>query len=173
MFHKKIKLIAFLLLGLGLTNTQAQSTMYVLENNGTQTPYPLSSIKNLTFPAGNLQVSKNDGSIAAYTLSNIRYLNFNSLTTNVSQTDNQEINDITLYPNPATDQFQISYNSLQANTVYLQIIDMQGRILRQQTIISQRGINQVEVSLSQLPMGVYICRLQNGNTIKNIKLLKN
>lgn len=172
MLHKKIKLGALLFLAFGLTKIQAQSTMYVLENNGTQTPYAISGIRSLTFPTANVQVNKNDGSSVAYALSNIRYLNFNSLTTTISETDSKSVSYVTLSPNPVTDQFQISYNSVQASNVYLKIVDVQGRVLHQQTIISQSGNNQLQISTSQLPKGIYVCHLQNGNTIKNIKLIK-
>ena len=45
---KKVKLSAVLLLGLGLSSIQAQ-TMYVKKSNGTQTAYPLNSIRKMTF----------------------------------------------------------------------------------------------------------------------------
>lgn len=55
MRHKRLKLSAVLLLGLGLTGLQAQ-TMYVKESSGTQTAYTLSNIQKMSFSSGNLTV---------------------------------------------------------------------------------------------------------------------
>src|SRR5690554_5092155 len=59
MRHKRLKLSAVLLLGLGLTGLQAQ-TMYVKESSGTQTAYALSNIQKMSFSSGNLTVTKTD-----------------------------------------------------------------------------------------------------------------
>src|ERR1035437_1536276 len=108
MRYKKIKLSAMLLLGIGLAGLQAQSSMNVKENSGTQTSYTLTGIRKLTFPTGSMLVTKTDGSTNTYTLSSIRYLNFTNLTTSVSQVDNQANSGSILYPNPVIDQLQIS-----------------------------------------------------------------
>jgi len=170
MRHKKIKLSALLLLGLGLTGLQAQSTLFVKEHSGTQTSYTLSSIRKLTFPTGNMMVNKTDGSTSTYTLSDIRYLNFSGLTT-VSQIGNQK-SSITIYPNPVIDQLQINYETLKAGNVQVEIVDIQGRVLHQQTIISQNGTNHAIIPVSQLAEGLYVCRLQNDDKIEIIEFLK-
>ena len=172
MRHKKLKLSAILLLGLGLTGIQAQSTLYVKEHSGIQTPYTLSSIRKLTFPTGNITVNKTNGSTSTFALSNIRYLNFIDLTTNVSQVGIQESSNIILYPNPVIDQLQISYESIKAGNVQVEIIDVQGKVLHQQTIISQNGTNHALISVSQLPKALYVFRLQSGDKIEIIKFLK-
>ena len=171
MEHKKVKLSALLLLGLGLTGIQAQS-MYVKEHSGIQTPYTLSSIRKLTFPTGNMTVNKTDGSMSNFALSDIRYLNFSDLTNNVSQIGIHESSNIMFYPNPVIDQLQINYESIKAGNVRVEIIDVQGRILYQKTIISQSGTNHALIPVSQLSNGIYVCRLQSDNKIEIIKFLK-
>ena len=173
MKHKKLKLSALLLLGLGLTGLQAQSTLYVKEHSGTQTSYTLSSIRKLTFPTGNMTVNKNAGSPTTYALNDIRYLNFIDLTTGVTQTDKAKSSNIELYPNPVNDQLQISYETLNAGNVQVEIIDLQGKVLLQQTISSQNGTNQAIIPVSQLAKGLYVCRLQSNDKIGNIKFIKN
>ena len=180
MRQKKIKLSAVLLLGLGLTGIQAQSTLYVKAYNGTQIPYALSSIRKLTFSSGNIQVNKTSGSTDSYALNDIRYLNFSNLTTNVSQISSEESNNIMLNPNPAIDQLQISYETPKAGNVRVEIVNVQGQVLLQQTLISQNlpaghagGTNHAIISVSQLAKGIYICRLQSDHKIEIIKFIKN
>ena len=173
MRHKKVILSVVLLLGLGLNGLQAQSTLYVKEKTGTQTSFELNGIRKLIFPAGNIMVNKTDGDTRVYALSDIRYLSFIDFTTDVKLIDRQESSNLTLYPNPVIDQLLISYESLKEGNVQVAIIDIQGKILHQQTINSQNGTNQTIISVSKLPKGLYVCRLQNGDKLETIKFIKN
>lgn len=168
-----MKLSAMLLLGTGLAGLQAQSSMNVKENSGTQTSYTLTGIRQLTFPIGNMLVTKTDGSTNTYTLSSIRYLNFTNLTTAVSQEVNQANSGSVLFPNPVIDQLQISYESLNAGNVQLEIMDVQGKILYQQTINCQTGTNLAIIPVSQLSVGIYLCRVQSNDKIEINKFIKN
>ncbi len=172
MRHKKVKLSALFLLGIGLTGIQAQSTLYVKEHSGIQTSYMLDSIRKLTFFTGNMTVNKTDGSMSNYALSNIRYLNFIDLTTNISLIGNKESSNIILYPNPVIDQLQISYESIKSDKVQVYIIDVQGKVVHQQMISSQNGTNLVTINVAQIPQGLYVCRVQSSNKIETIKFLK-
>ncbi|HPM13775.1 MAG TPA: T9SS type A sorting domain-containing protein [Bacteroidales bacterium] len=78
MQHKRLKLSAVLLFGIGLVGLQAQ-TMYVNESNGTQTAYTLKSVQKMRFSSGNLTVTKTDNSSNEYALNDLRYLNFSNI----------------------------------------------------------------------------------------------
>jgi hypothetical protein len=171
MVHKKVKLVTLFLFGIGLTGIKAQSTLYVREHSGMQTSYTLSSIRKLTVPTGYVTVNKTNGNMSAFALNNIRYLNFNDLT-DVSQIDVQGNSNIVIYPNPVVDQLQISYKSIEAGNVQIGIIDMQGKVLYRQTLISQIGINHLLIPVSQLSKGIYVCRLQSDNKTEIIKFIK-
>ena len=172
MQHKKTKLSAILLLGTGLIAMQAQVSMNVKENTGTQTSYALTNIRKLTFPTGNMLVTKTDASTNTYALSGIRYLNFTDLTTSISKGIEANSN-IKLYPNPVTDRLQISYESLKVGRVQVEIMDVQGKILYQQTINCQNGTNHTIIPVSQLSEGLYICRVQSDDKIEMNKFFKN
>jgi len=173
MLHKKVKLTAVFLLGLGLTGLQAQSTLFVKEHGGIQTPYTLSSIRKLTFAGGNMTVNKDTGSLTTYALSNIRYLNFTDLTTGVSQTDKAGNSNIMLYPNPVNEQLQINYETLKTGNVQVEIVDLLGKVLYQQTLTSQNGTNHAIIPVSQLSEGLYVFSLQSSDKIEIIKFIKN
>lgn len=167
------KLSTLLLLCLALSGVQAQSTLYVQEKTGIQTAFVLNDVRKLTFPAGSITVNKNDGNTNTYVLSDIRYLNFTDLSVEVSQFSNQESGNIILFPNPAMDQLKVSFQSDGTRNLEIDIIDMQGKVLEQQTISSQNGMNLVAINIAELPQGLYLCRLQNGNKLETIKFLKN
>jgi len=173
MKNQKLKFSALLLLNIGLTGVQAQNTLYLKEKAGNQTAFTLSDVQKLTFPTGGMIVNKNDGNTNTYVLSNIRYLNFFDLSTGVSQFANQESNNLLLFPNPATNELKISFQSTEIGNLQIIIIDVQGKVLHQQTINSQNGINLFTINIAQLPQGLYMCRLQNRNKLETIKFLKN
>jgi hypothetical protein len=106
MRHKRLKLSAVLLLGLGLSGLQAQ-TMYVNESSGTQTAYTLSNIQKMSFSSGNLTVTKTDNSSGVYALSDLRYLNFSGTTTDLQEDLSVQSQMLKVYPNPVGDILNI------------------------------------------------------------------
>lgn len=173
MKRKKLILFAILLLGLSPTGLKAQNQLNIKAKAGAVTSFALSGIQKLTFPSGNMEVKKNDGSIASFALNDIRNLTFSPVTTDVKTLASKMESAFLIYPNPVTNEFQLSYESIKASTLNIEIIDLQGRVLQRQTINSQFGTNQNRISVSQLKKGSYICRLQNGNKYETIKFLKN
>ena len=167
------KISTLLLLCLALSGVHSQSTLYVKEKAGTQTVFALSDVRKLTFPAGSLTVNKNDGNSNTYVLSDIRYLNFTDLATSVEQFANRETDNMILFPNPVMDQMKVSFQSAGTGNLQIDIIDIQGKVLQQQNISSQNGTNLFTINIAQLPQGLYLCRLQNGNKLETIKFLKN
>ena len=169
----KRNFVLWLILTISLTSLQAQNALFVKEKSGVQTPYSLTSIKKLTFTSGNITVNKNDGSTNTYALTNIRYLNFgNDVKTSISPIDIEGNNSLTLYPNPVIDQLHVQYVSAMSEKVQFQIVDIQGRIILQQSFDSQFGINSTTIPVSQLQYGLYLFRLQNGTKLETIKFLK-
>ena len=160
-------------MGIELTGLQAQSTLYVKEKSGTQTPIALSGITKLTFPPGSLVITKTGGSTSTYALSNLRSLSFTGTANDVQTIAIEGNSSISLFPNPVADQLQISYQAVQAGSVQLAIVNVQGSIVQQQSVNSQSGANQATISVAQLPAGLYILRLQSGTTLESIKFYKN
>jgi len=172
MRQKKVNLIVALLFLIGLTGLQAQNKLYVRHNTGTQASYVLSSIRKITFASGNMDVVKTDGNSDYYDLKYIQFLSFRDIKTDIIPVGFDDGN-ITLYPNPVIDNLHISFESINAVNVQIEITDLQGRVLYQQTINSQYGINQAIIPVDKLSEGLYLCRLQNGNKLETIKFLKN
>lgn len=70
-----------------------------------------------------------------------------------------QANKLKFYPNPTRDLLYVE--DLPAGSYLLQICDMQSRILKTMTV---KGGNQIEVSVSELPKGQYIIRIQDKTT---------
>lgn len=174
MKNKKRKFVMWIILVISLTSLQAQNTLFIKEKSGVQTPYSLVNVKKLTFASGNITVNKKDGSINTYAIMNLRYLNFGTDGTSIiSQLGVEENFSVLLYPNPTSDQLHVQYVSAMFEKVQLQITDMQGRIILQQSLDSQLGINCTTIPVQQLKNGLYICQLHFGNKLETCKFLKN
>lgn len=78
MRHKRLKLSALFLLGLGLTGLQAQ-TMHVKAKSGTNTAFMLQNIQKMTFGGGNVTVNKVEGSPEALQMNTIQNISFDTL----------------------------------------------------------------------------------------------
>ncbi len=76
------------------------------------------------------------------------------------------------FPNPATSQIQLVFNSNTASSVSIQLLDLSGRVVLQENYAAQIGLNQKVVNLSQVQSsGVYFLRLQDGKTLRSEKII--
>ena len=168
MRHKRLKLSAVLLLGLGLTGLQAQ-TMYVKESSGTQTAYALSNIQKMSFSSGNLTVTKTDNSSGIYALSDLRYLNFSDVSTGLQKDLSVQSQLLKVYPNPVGDILNIGLIGMSETEGTLSILNFEGK-----TLVTRKVSNQGVLSLdiSHLPTGIYLCRYSNATEIKTVKIIK-
>jgi hypothetical protein len=173
MIHIKIRLFTLLLLSLGFSGLHAQNVLKVTEKTGTQTFYALSNIRKLTFPAGNLLINKTDGSLQMFAYSKIRLLNFGGTLNNINQPVLQEDGGLLLYPNPVINELTLVYQSIYKGSLQIDIVDLHGKVVFTKTAYQTEGTNQLNINLSNLPKGFYLCRLTRGLTIETIKFLKN
>ena len=167
MRHKRLKLSAVLLLGLGLTGLQAQ-TMYVKESSGTQTAYTLSSIRKMTFSGGNATVQKTDNSTGVYAMSGLRYLSFEDYTASIEEPIRVGNAHFSAYPNPVNDVLNIDLTGVESEGT-ISILTFEGKLLQEQKTY---GANMVTLNLSQLQQGIYLCRYSNATEIKTVKIIK-
>lgn len=73
--------------------------------------------------------------------------------------------ELLLYPNPASDYFRVKG----VGTGSMQFIDARGKEL----IYVEQYQEEREVDISAFPRGVYMIKLENGSSIKCLKLIKN
>jgi len=76
-----------------------------------------------------------------------------------------------LFPNPASNVIQISYESQINGLVNLDIFDLSGKLVVNQQYQVSKGKVSLDVELSQLENGSYIVRLQDGQYQHQTKLV--
>ncbi|MEN8224666.1 MAG: C10 family peptidase [Bacteroidota bacterium] len=80
----------------------------------------------------------------------------------VSLQENKLHKDIQVFPNPATDQVNLSWVSKNESHTEISICNMNGIIQIRKEIMSKNGDNQVRIDVSELPAGIYLLEICNG-----------
>lgn len=138
-------------------------TMYVRNNLGTQSTYPMTDIRKLSFSSGNLVVINATGANGNFALTDNRYLNFTDLT--LGTTPHELVkNNFYLYPNPTATVLNVANDDITQSISHLEIISLAGRVLIEQ--------NNPQVVIASLPTGMYFCRITSNNKTQTIKFLK-
>ena len=77
-----------------------------------------------------------------------------------------------LYPNPAVDRVELSYNANFDKELSLRIIDMTGRntYINKQTEVAE-GLNVLSFDLREVPSGIYLLEINNGEEIVTKKFM--
>ncbi|MBL6662752.1 MAG: T9SS type A sorting domain-containing protein [Flavobacteriales bacterium] len=78
----------------------------------------------------------------------------------------------TLYPNPTTSEFIIQHQSLNNDIQFIEVLDLQGRIVEQRKADYTNGILFEKFDLSELSSGIYLVELmgKKGKTVKKVIL---
>jgi len=77
-----------------------------------------------------------------------------------------------LHPNPATNQVLITWNNGREEDVRISCIDILGKTVISEQILSGSGAQQLLLNTGALSSGVYIIRLQAGEeTVQSKKLV--
>jgi hypothetical protein len=77
-----------------------------------------------------------------------------------------------IYPNPASEVLFIDYNAAKAAQVEVSVIDLSGRIVKQQNFgLLNAGKQTLRFDLGQMKQGVYLIQLSNGETMLSNKLV--
>jgi PKD repeat protein/subtilisin-like proprotein convertase family protein len=80
---------------------------------------------------------------------------------------------VNIYPNPFTTSVTVFYQLTAPTTTTISVYDILGRLVY--TLIpstSTSGINMQQLPLAKLTKGVYMCKVQIGNNIQVVKLVK-
>lgn len=69
-----------------------------------------------------------------------------------------------IYPNPAMDELQVSYEIPNAKATDLQITDVSGRVIKIISASEQTPQNTLVVNITNLPSGIYFLKTMEGNS---------
>mgnify|MGYP000854842342 CR=1 FL=1 len=158
--------VLFLITLFGMTGIQAQVKMNFKEKSGIQTAYPLNEIKKITFSSGKMLVD-NRGEVAD--LTNVIYWNFKRVMSEIPNPLSTSIK-IALFPNPVADELNIRLSSEVVSKSVIEILSLEGKIIYTQTLNCKTLVHQIDVS--NLPKGLYVCKINDGTSIEISKFIK-
>ncbi len=98
-----------------------------------------------------------------------------STLTEVKEVSINDINndDVKIYPNPFTTDLMIETLNIENGTNIVQVIDISGRVVINQTFESNKGISNVKVNnTNSLAAGVYFVKVTNNGVVKTMKVVK-
>ena len=171
MRYRKLLCSVILLLSLGIADVNAQK-MVVKEKNGAKTVYSINNISKLEFSALNLTVSTKDGNSTNHLVNNLGNINFKDIGTGINpeiaNTDNYE--GFHIYPNPVKDHINVKFASESLQGSVIEILSISGKVVYSKVLESYT--NEYQINANFLPSGFYVCRANNGKTIKTVKFLK-
>jgi hypothetical protein len=77
---------------------------------------------------------------------------------------------LSLYPNPATNQCVLEFNSNTSGNVKIELYNFIGATVKQQTANVTSGLNQINLSVADLPAGNYFIMITDENQIRFSRL---
>ncbi|MCH2082341.1 MAG: PKD domain-containing protein [Saprospiraceae bacterium] len=81
-------------------------------------------------------------------------------------------NKLTAQPNPTSGDILIDFTAQNSDLYEINIISMEGQILRTIQTRAQEGKNQVNTDIDDLPAGLYLIQLQSKQGIQTTKVVK-
>lgn len=164
--------------GVGLDNVAGDARIEGYKADGTvvSVPYSFSSktLQTLTLNWTDLrrvEITYRDGVNAAYgVIDNIVVTTSSGGARVAAQEVNPEA-DLTLYPNPASQEVRLRYQAPMANQVEVSILSGTGRTLQLSDHAVTEGANDIRIPLPQLPAGMYLLRLRDSERQRVRKLV--
>ncbi len=161
--QKHYKVVFFLLLLWGWINNNTNAQNFEIKfSDGSVVSQDISLLGSFKFPDNLLQVNYLSGTKTSYELSTVSTVYFGDTSTSIEDNLSSDDQEISVYPNPASDIIYLK--NMTETGMYLSIYKIDGNLI-QREIISDA--NQ-SVDISNLTKGIYIVRI-NNRTIKLIK----
>ena len=77
-----------------------------------------------------------------------------------------------LRPNPVTNILYIGIHSKASNNLHFEVVDVTGRVMMRDLQATSKGINEVELGVSNYKPGIYFIKLLQGDTLMYKKFIK-
>ncbi|MCA1763826.1 MAG: T9SS type A sorting domain-containing protein [Flavobacteriales bacterium] len=87
-------------------------------------------------------------------------------------TDELVVNDLQVFPNPASDQLTIDFEKRDAQPLQVDLLSVQGRVVQSAGQIGAGFVHyQSQMDVSKLPAGFYLFRLAAGDATQMVKVV--
>lgn len=155
-------------------NPLQQTVMIVNALSGEKTTINMKTVHSISFENKQVKIVKKDATQFSYPFSTIKYIDFGLVDfTSVKEVKSTSNIQLLITPNPVLDNLNLLVENSRNETVNVQILDLQGRVLLQQNMTFFSGQNKNSISVSSLQSGLYLCRLLRGSESIITKFLKN
>jgi hypothetical protein len=165
MKYKKLKLSAILLLGLGLTGLQAQTSVNATGGNAS------GSGGSASYSVGQVVYTTNTGTSGSVA-QGVQQPYEISVVTGLEEAKGINLS-VSAYPNPTTDYLILSIDAsttLSIQSMSYQLYDMNGKLLQSEKITG----NQTSIGMSNLvPANYFVKVIQANKEVKTFKIIKN
>ena len=74
-------------------------------------------------------------------------------------------------PNPAQDNVNLSYKSIEEGQGFVRVFDAQGKLAFERVITFNKGLNNVNLNMNELENGIYIVEVLQGESRESVRLL--
>lgn len=161
MRHKKLKLSAVLLLGLGLTGLQAQESVNTTggdaSGSGGSASYSVGQVVYTTNTGTNGSVAQ--GVQQPYEI---------SVVTGFEEAKGINLS-VTAYPNPTTDYLTLSISEFEISNLSYQLYDMTGKLLQNKKLTG----TETQIDMRNLVPTTYFVRvIAEHKSVKEFKIIK-
>lgn len=161
MRHRRLKLCAVLLLGLGISGLQAQESINATGGDAT------GNGGSASYSVGQLVYTTNIGSTGSVAQGVQQAFEISVL--GIEDVAGLDIV-ITAYPNPTAENLSLVIKDLDISDLSFQMFDLQGRLLISQTITNSK----TQIAMGNLAVATYIVRVSQGHKeVKTFKIVKN
>ena len=79
---------------------------------------------------------------------------------------------VAIHPVPANNRVSVEFENAGSSRVQVQVVDLLGRLLHQETIATESGLNSYQLDVSQWANGVYFINLDNGLESRTKRMVK-
>ena len=163
MRHKKLKLSAVLLLGLGLTGLQAQTAVPATGSNAS------GSGGTVSYSVGQVVYTTNTGGSNGSVAQGVQQPFEISVVTGLEETKGIILS-VSAYPNPTTDFLNLKVENYDNTNLSYQLFDISGKLLETKKITG----NETSINTSNLVPATYFLKVtENNKEVKTFKIIKN
>jgi len=162
MRHKKLKLSAVLLLGLGLTGLQAQESINATVGDAS------GSGGSASWSVGQIVYTINTGTNGTVA-QGIQQPYEISVVSAIEEVKGISLS-VTAYPNPTTDFLQLKVESEKLKDLSYQLFDINGKLLQTKKLTGTE--TQIDIS-SYVPSTYFVRVIAESKSIKTFKIIKN
>ncbi len=135
-----------------------QSVIKIESKRGDVTMFPILSIKKQTFEKRNLITVSEDGKESVINLNMINKVFFdNETTTIIKHYKYNNIGGLVYFPVPVADILNIQFETKQTDVMLVKLIDIEGRIIKQEIYNVIVGDNILKLNVTGIPDGYYLC----------------